>query len=332
MIFTVVIPLFNKAPYIDTTISSVLNQEFLDFEVVVVDDGSSDAGPDLIEKRGDPRIRLIRQPNGGVSAARNHGIEHARGAWIAFLDADDWWHPGYLAAQFASISQFPDAHVVATGFVSRRDSEDWRPTPWALASPSPPRTLEDDLPRRFMKELPFFTGSVAVNTALLRTMQPCFAPGETVGEDLDLWFRLGEMGPVVLCAAPLVAYRDAAGESLSSKHRFDALPPYLQRMQARASSGRLTFRQVHSAMGFVRHQRINFARKALGAGQRIQAFKWLSRAGLPALKEKRWWVIFFMASLVPTTWVSLWQRFRWRRALQRQAQGSFPYANESDGH
>ncbi len=93
---TVVVPLFNKGPYVKRALDSIANQSFRDFEVLVVDDGSTDDGPCTAERYPDPRFRLIRQANSGPGAARNRGVEAARGGLIAFLDADDEWLPDYL--------------------------------------------------------------------------------------------------------------------------------------------------------------------------------------------------------------------------------------------
>jgi len=93
---SVVIPLYNKGPYIARALNSVLAQTFQDFEVIVVDDGSTDDGAEVVRGFDDPRIQLIQQENRGVSAARNRGIEAARAELVAFLDADDEWLPGFL--------------------------------------------------------------------------------------------------------------------------------------------------------------------------------------------------------------------------------------------
>ena len=91
---SVIIPLYNKEPIIERSLQSVLSQDYDDFEVVVVNDGSTDRSADIVRSINDPRIRLIEQENGGPSKARNTGTKNARGEWILFLDADDELLPG----------------------------------------------------------------------------------------------------------------------------------------------------------------------------------------------------------------------------------------------
>src|SRR5690242_20716958 len=92
-LISIIIPVYNAEVYIKSTIKSVLCQTYTNFEIVVVDDGGTDESIRLIEALNDPRIRIIRQPNQGVSVARNNGVAAAKGDYIAFLDSDDLWYP-----------------------------------------------------------------------------------------------------------------------------------------------------------------------------------------------------------------------------------------------
>src|SRR6266446_940152 len=93
---SVVIPLYNKVRYIQRALDSVLAQTYTDFEVIVVDDGSTDGGAEVVACCTDRRVRLIRQSNQGPGPARNRGVEEAAGGYVAFLDSDDEWLPAFL--------------------------------------------------------------------------------------------------------------------------------------------------------------------------------------------------------------------------------------------
>jgi len=116
MKFSIVIPLYNKELYIGRALSSVRAQTFTDWECIVVDDGSTDRGPDIAASTGDLRIRLVRQKNSGPSAARNRGAREARGDWIALLDADDYWLTDHLQALAGLIEYYPQCGVVGCNF------------------------------------------------------------------------------------------------------------------------------------------------------------------------------------------------------------------------
>lgn len=108
-LFSVVIPLFNRRREVARALTSVVNQDFTDFEVVVVDDGSSDGSAQVVEDFIDPRIRLVRHPiNRGVCPARNTGVDHAEGEWVVFLDSDDELIPGALGRLHERIREAPE--------------------------------------------------------------------------------------------------------------------------------------------------------------------------------------------------------------------------------
>ena len=115
--FSVVIPLYNRRDLIARTIASVQQQTFQDFEVVVVDDGSRDRPEEVIDALGDPRVRLLRQENRGGCAARNAGIDAARGRYVAFLDSDDSFLPHHLAQAHTFLEREPDVSLVFSDIV-----------------------------------------------------------------------------------------------------------------------------------------------------------------------------------------------------------------------
>src|SRR5690242_10576761 len=115
---SVVIPLYNKEATIGRTIQSILQQSFRDYEIVLVDDGSTDNSKAASTGVGDPRIVLYSQPNSGPGAARNAGVARARGKLIAFLDADDEWLPDHLASAVSALLAEPDCAAYLCGYDS----------------------------------------------------------------------------------------------------------------------------------------------------------------------------------------------------------------------
>lgn len=120
---SVVIPLYNKEKQIERTLRSVFAQTYTDYEIVVVNDGSTDGSVAVVESLNDPRIRLVTQKNAGVSAARNRGINEARGEYIALLDGDDEWKPEFLETIAHLIQEYPECGVFATRY-SMTDTHD----------------------------------------------------------------------------------------------------------------------------------------------------------------------------------------------------------------
>ena len=116
MKYSVVIPLYNKEHYIAGTLRSVLTQTFPDYEVIVVDDGSTDHSLQACKEVRSDKIRIVQQVNQGVSAARNKGIELAEGEYICFLDADDTWHPDYLQNIETIVQKYPQSDIFVTAY------------------------------------------------------------------------------------------------------------------------------------------------------------------------------------------------------------------------
>jgi glycosyltransferase involved in cell wall biosynthesis len=311
--FSVVVPLYNKAAHIRSTLLSCLGQRLKPLEIIVVDDGSTDQGGDVVQALGEPGIRLIRQANGGVARARNTGIQEARGDWVVFLDADDWQHPLFLESLAAVIARFPQADMAGTQYRSVAAESFRTPQAWPVDPAQAPMELITDLPRRWPQGSTFFTSSVAVRASRLRNLQPCFPPGENYGEDMDLWFRLGEATPIAWHSAPLVA-RVWVPDGLSVTQHVLNEAPYLLRMEARALAGQMPAALSASTLAFVDHHRISLARAAISAGQRGQALRTLWRAKRH-WADKRWLLSLLMIGLVPGALVHRWQHWRKRRKM-----------------
>lgn len=113
---SIIIPLYNKKPYIKRTLHSVLNQTYKNFEVLIVNDGSTDDGPKVVREFNDYRIRLINQKNKGVSSARNKGISQAKYDLIALLDADDEWKPLFLENLLELLKKYPESVMFGAGY------------------------------------------------------------------------------------------------------------------------------------------------------------------------------------------------------------------------
>ncbi len=197
---SVIIPTYNAAPFIARTLNSILEQDFTDLEVVVVDDGSTDNTAAIVDGYED-RVRLIRQKNAGVAAARNRAIAEARGDLIAFLDHDDVWYPGKLRRQVELLDSRPEVGVVY-GNAQFIDLEDKRL--WTYLSP--PRLHRGSVlvPLFLDCFIPLLT---AVVRADLITRIGAFSPRWHIAEDYDLFLRAAEVTEVDYVDGIVAGYR-----------------------------------------------------------------------------------------------------------------------------
>lgn len=199
---SVVIPLYNKEATVARALRSVLAQTFQEFEVVVVNDGSTDNGPQVVAGVGDARVRLVNQANAGVAAARNRGVAEARGEVVAFLDADDEWLPGFLEAVHEMVAAHPQSEMFATLYF--KVGPDGQRRPAAVSSTD----LTDYFRVAASSEPPINASCVAIRKRALEEVGG-FPVGIKSGEDLLTWARLAARAPVAYHAESLsVFYRD----------------------------------------------------------------------------------------------------------------------------
>lgn len=197
MKYSVVIPLYNKEHYIAGTLRSVLTQTFPDYEVIVVDDGSTDHSLQACKTVQSDKIRIVQQANQGVSAARNKGIELAAGEYICFLDADDTWHPDYLQNIETIVQKYPQSDIFVTAYrviyANGRCKESRRLPQANGCLPSYWETLGKGY------DFVWTSATTVRRTALLAAGE--FRLGEKIGQDLDLWARLARNNPCVAYAS-----------------------------------------------------------------------------------------------------------------------------------
>jgi glycosyltransferase involved in cell wall biosynthesis len=237
---SVIIPAFNAAKYVQDCITSVLQQTFSDFEILVIDDASSDQTVMLLEQMQDPRLNIISlSENGGVSAARNEGIALAKGEFITFLDADDLWSPDKLALQVQALLDNPKAGVAYSWTYYLDDKT-------GLKHCIKPR-VQGSVHRKLLQKN--FIGSIGSNI-LVRAVAieklGGFDATLSYAEDWEFCLRLATQWEFVVVPQPQVTYRQYSGSS-SSKFQeirqalphtvetlFRSAPDHLQYLKAKA--------------------------------------------------------------------------------------------------
>ena len=203
---SIVIPLYNKEKQIRATLDSVLSQTFQDFEIVIVNDGSTDRSVEEALAVNDPRIRLIHQENAGVSAARNRGIEEAKGEFIAFLDADDRWKPEYLQTQYELTQRYPECSVFACNYEFVDDLGQVRPSIIRkLSFAGEHGMLSNYFEVASCSHPPLWTSAVMVRKEAIQSIGG-FPLGVRSGEDLLTWARLACRYKIVYSKRPLAQF------------------------------------------------------------------------------------------------------------------------------
>lgn len=205
---SVIIPTYNRCDFVREAMASVLAQTFQDFELIVVDDGSTDGTADVV--REFPRIRYLSQENRGVSAARNVGVALSRGELIAFLDSDDLWQPQKLATQVAFFAMRPDAHICQTEEVWLRNGVRVNPR-------NKHRKPSGDIFAASLHLCLVSPSAVMMRRELFDHMGG-FDEELPACEDYDLWLRISAHNPVHLIDEALVIKRGGHADQLS--HRF----------------------------------------------------------------------------------------------------------------
>jgi glycosyltransferase involved in cell wall biosynthesis len=250
MSISVVIPLFDKASTVGRSVASALSQTRPADEIVVVDDGSTDGSSAVVEDLRAQQLRLIRQTNAGVSAARNRGIDATSGDLIAFLDADDEWDPGFLAAIERLAQDNPEAGAYATSylFVNEKGRS-------VAAHSFNSLTPYKGGPLRYFLSVvsgdaPLNASSTAVRRSALDKVGQ-FLVGAAWGEDAEMWTRIYLEFPIAYLAEPLARYHIATANRATEQADPRPMMPVVKTLEQALQGGRIRPEEASDAARYI---------------------------------------------------------------------------------
>jgi len=290
---SVVIPLYNKGPHIARALNSVLNQTFQDFEVIVVDDGSTDDGADIVKGFNDPRIRLIHQENQGVSAARNLGIDEARAELIAFLDADDEWLPDHLNIILRMRERFPEAGAYTTAYFmkyhdkcSLQEYHKIPPSPWEGIIPDYFRSASVGRP-------PATASTVAIPKRIFEDVGK-FSIETWWGEDMDQWGRIAIKYPIAFSWKGAAVYHlDAVNRASDKRERRLHESPFVKEAKEILSSGDALYCPRMSLEKHITVKEINRGWEYIKTDKKGEARAILNNLDVEILGWRRCWALLW---------------------------------------
>jgi glycosyltransferase involved in cell wall biosynthesis len=277
--FSVVIPLHNKEKSIGACLTSVLRQNFRDFEVIVIDDGSTDGSAMVAAAIKDPRLKLISRENRGVSATRNEGIQHSSAEFVAFLDADDEWLPRFLEDVSRLIQAHPDAGVYTTAIAVDKGWGRYRLG--VRGVPSHP--WSGIVPDYYATTNCLTSSSIVIRRSLLQRAGH-FNTTMRTGEDLDMWFRLAAYAKVAY-TTDMQAVWHWAGEDHASKHAPHVVPSCIYTSLATLLADETLGDEVKAAATryaarFALHEATVLAKRGYRREARVALNDWRRRNGI----------------------------------------------------
>lgn len=312
---SIAVPLFNKRAYIGKSLASVARQSFSDYEIIVVDDGSTDDSVSVAEALSLPNLKLISQANAGVSAARNRCIAEASSEFVAFLDADDIWRDDHLKHLWQLHLACPDARLLANSYleVPRTGAAGLEHANAGHADVAY-RRVPDFIAEAATGQSWVFTSAAMVHRETCLSLGG-FEVGESRGEDIDMWIRMGLQCPVALSTYIGCLYR-RVDNSLSNSHSLVEPDIAMRRIAGLlGSDAGMNESRKRDMKEFYNRIAITNATDCLMNGQKTAARKFLALA-LDTQVSRRRWLLARVLCLMPLPAILGLARLRgWTRAV-----------------
>jgi len=297
---SVVIPLYNKERHVARAIQSVLDQVFRDFELIVVNDGSTDGSVEAVKTFTDARIRLVHREHvnsGGGHAARNLGIAEARADLIAFLDADDEWLPGHLETIKRLSEKYPGCGAFATAYaVVAPDGKRWVHASDGI----PAHPWEGIIPSYFRSAptYPVVTISVAIPRRVFDSVG-LFPVGVSQGGDTDTWCRIALEYPVCYSTQVGAVYHKEADNRVCLLNRPLGEFGRAKAIRDALRTGRVPVEHRRDAFEFMAFSQIRVAGRNISAGYPRQARRLLQSCRGTRRYARVWWLLMLQTMLPP---------------------------------
>ena len=295
MMFSVIIPAYNAASFIKNSISSVLDQTVQDFEILVVDDGSTDDTKNVMQSIVDNRLVYIDQPNGGVSAARNTGILNAKGDYICFLDADDLWKENHLEEILNLINQYPTASVFLTGheILLHNGASIVKTCPIVENT-----LLIDNMFEHIFRHGYFIHTNSIVCKKNAFDVVGLFEVGVKNGEDDDMWYRLFSFFSTAISKAVTTTYVRSNSNATSARvfvHEW----VFLRRVNEIVNSSGVSGEKKTSLFCLIEHRKLSFVRYCILNGDKKTAWQQMKTIDKQLVKKKKY-IATLLSLIIPT--------------------------------
>lgn len=296
--FSVIIPLFNKEKYIIRAIKSILNQTFQNFEIIIVNDGSTDSSVIKISEINDARIKLINQKNSGVSASRNLGVKNSSFDFVTFLDADDTWEPTFLEELYFLIDKYPNMGIYATNnfFISSDNKKTYQE--YSVLFNGDTRGIINNYFELFAKykKSPFSNSNICIPRRIFENVGG-YKNGVKLTEDSDLWCRIAFKEPIAYSISPLANYylnTDGNTHSIFIADEFQVTKTLKKALNDKL----IKFEQIKSVEDLICVQEYYLIKRAITSGNKLFAFKKLFNLKLFSFSI-RTYIICLLSILVP---------------------------------